>query len=120
MKKRSVWSFHVCAISSLTQRQNAVTEANLYDRLYYNQVTWDIATLEHFIHARNLRMPANYTLAMDMNMQPHGEIYTDYYFADHDRKIVFFLDDVDTQANLPVWGLLEGVTSMAHLSKSWA
>jgi hypothetical protein len=65
-------------------------------------------------------MPDNYTLAMDMNMQPHGEIYTDYYFADHDRKIVFFLDDVDTQINLPAWQQLKGVTSVAHLSKSCA
>ena len=63
-------------------------------------------------------MPEHYTLAMDLNMQPHGVIYTDYYYADHDRKIVFFLDDVETKTNVPVWSQLKGVTSMAHLSKS--
>jgi hypothetical protein len=104
----------------LTPRQKAVTEANLYDRIYYDQITSDIATLEAFIRAQDLRMPDNYTLAMDLNMQPHKEIYTDYYFADHERKIVFFLDDIDTQPNLPVWGQMTGVTSVAHLSKPCA
>ncbi|RXW15951.1 hypothetical protein EST38_g9904 [Candolleomyces aberdarensis] len=97
------------------EEKKAVTEANLYDHLFYEQITDDIATLESFIRANNLRMPESYTLAMDLNMQPRGVIYTDYYYADHDRKIVFFLDDVETQTNLPVWSQLKGVTSMAHL-----
>ncbi|KAJ2914810.1 hypothetical protein MD484_g5604, partial [Candolleomyces efflorescens] len=52
---------------------------------------------------------------MDLNMQPHDEIYTDYYFADHDRKIIFFLDDIEAEVNFPVWSQLTGVTSKAHL-----
>ncbi|KAJ2925384.1 hypothetical protein H1R20_g11715, partial [Candolleomyces eurysporus] len=60
-------------------------------------------------------MPENYTLAMDLNMQSNKEIYTDYYYADHDKKIVFFLDDVEAETNLPVWSQLDGVTSLAHL-----
>ncbi|KAJ2925936.1 hypothetical protein H1R20_g11162, partial [Candolleomyces eurysporus] len=97
------------------KEQDAVTEANLYDSLYYEKITSDVATLEDFIRARNLRMPEHYTLAMDLNMKPHGAIYTDYYYADHDRKIVFFLDDIETDTSLPVWSQLKGVTSMAHL-----
>ncbi|RXW22040.1 hypothetical protein EST38_g3817 [Candolleomyces aberdarensis] len=97
------------------EEKNAVTEANLYNFLYYEKITSDIATLEDFIRARNLRMPEHYTLAMDLNMKPHGAIDTDYYYADHDRKIVFFLDDVEAQTSLPVWSQLKGVTSMAHL-----
>ncbi|KAJ2925937.1 hypothetical protein H1R20_g11163, partial [Candolleomyces eurysporus] len=97
------------------EEKNAVTEADLYNCLYYEKVTSDITTLEDFIRARNLRMPEHYTLAMDLDMRPHGEIYTDYYYADHDRKIVFFLDDIEAQTNLPVWSQLKGVTSIAHL-----
>ncbi|KAJ2926597.1 hypothetical protein H1R20_g10501, partial [Candolleomyces eurysporus] len=97
------------------EEKKAVTEANLYDQIFYKQITDDITTLENFIRVNNLRMPESYTLAMDLNNQPHGVIYTDYYYADHDRKIVFFLDDVEAQTNLPVWSQLKGVTSMAHL-----
>ncbi|KAJ2926598.1 hypothetical protein H1R20_g10500, partial [Candolleomyces eurysporus] len=95
--------------------KKVVTDANLYDRVYYDKITSDIAALEDFIRARNINMPDHYTLAMDLNMQPHGEIYTDYYYADHDRKIVFFFDDFETQTNLPVWWNLNGVTSIVHL-----
>ncbi|RXW22044.1 hypothetical protein EST38_g3825 [Candolleomyces aberdarensis] len=95
--------------------KKAVTDANLYDRVYYDKITSDIAALEDFIRAKNLKMPDHYTLAMDLNMQPHDKIYTDYYYADHDRKIVFFFDDLETQTNLPVWWDLNGVTSIAHL-----
>ncbi|KAJ2914803.1 hypothetical protein MD484_g5603, partial [Candolleomyces efflorescens] len=97
------------------EKKNAVTEADLYDPIYYKRVTSDIALLENLIRSSNLRMPDNYTLAMDLNMQAHDTIRTDYYFADHDRKIIFFLHDVDAQLNLPVWGQLTGVTSKAHL-----
>ncbi|KAJ2926596.1 hypothetical protein H1R20_g10502, partial [Candolleomyces eurysporus] len=100
------------------EEKNAVTEANLYEDVYYQKITSDIATLEHFIHSGNLKMPERYTLAMDLYMQPHGVIYTDYYYADHDRKIVFFLDDVDAQTNIPTWSQLKGVTSIAHLNYS--
>ncbi|KAJ2925385.1 hypothetical protein H1R20_g11714, partial [Candolleomyces eurysporus] len=48
-------------------------------------------------------------------MQPNNEIYTDYYYADHSRKIVFFLDEVEAHTNIPAWSQLKGVTSMAHL-----
>ncbi|RXW15950.1 hypothetical protein EST38_g9903 [Candolleomyces aberdarensis] len=92
-----------------------LTEANLYEDVYYQKITSDIATLDSFVHAKKLQMPENYTLAMDLNMQPNDEIYTDYYYADHDRKIVFFLDDVETKTNVPVWSQLKGVTSMSHL-----
>ncbi|RXW22046.1 hypothetical protein EST38_g3804 [Candolleomyces aberdarensis] len=97
------------------EEKNAVTEANLYEDVYYQKITSDIATLDSFVRAKNLKMPENYTLAMDLNMQPSNEIYTDYYYADHDRKIVFFLDDVEAETNLPVWSQLDGVTSIAHL-----
>ncbi|RXW15956.1 hypothetical protein EST38_g9901 [Candolleomyces aberdarensis] len=97
------------------EEKNAVTEANLYEDVYYQKITSDIATLEGVIHSANFKMPEHYTLAMDLNMQSNGSIYTDYYYADHDRKIVFFLEEVEAQTNIPVWWQLKGVTSMAHL-----
>ncbi|KAJ2926595.1 hypothetical protein H1R20_g10503, partial [Candolleomyces eurysporus] len=106
---------HAHVTPYLTRKQNAVTEANLYDHRYYERITLDIAILEDFIRARNLRMPEHYTLAMDLNIPPQGASYTDYYYVDHDRKIVFFLDDVEAQTDFPVWSQLKGVTSIAHL-----
>ncbi|RXW22047.1 hypothetical protein EST38_g3803 [Candolleomyces aberdarensis] len=97
------------------EEKSAVTEANLYNHLYLEKITSDIATLEDFIRSRNLKMPEDYTLAMDLTMPLEGASYTDYYYADHDKKIVFFLDDVAAESNLPVWSQLKGVTSIAHL-----
>ncbi|RXW15197.1 hypothetical protein EST38_g10653 [Candolleomyces aberdarensis] len=97
------------------EEKKAVTEANLYEDVYYQKITSDIATLEDFIRAKKFKMPENYTLAMDLNMQPNGTIDTDYYYVDHCRRIVFFLEEIEAQTNIPVWSQLKGVTSVAHL-----
>ncbi|KAF6764223.1 hypothetical protein DFP72DRAFT_416920 [Ephemerocybe angulata] len=97
------------------EEKKTVTEANLYDTVYYEQITSDIATLEDHIRSNYIRLPEHYTLAMDLNMQSHEEIFTDYYYADHDRKVIFFLDDLDTSTNLQVWNQVKGVTSLAHV-----
>ncbi|KAF6764227.1 hypothetical protein DFP72DRAFT_871184 [Ephemerocybe angulata] len=97
------------------EEKKTVTDANLYDPVYYEQITSNIATLEEHVRSNSIRLPERYTLAMDLNMQSHKEIFTDYYYADHDRKVIFFLDDLDTSTNLQVWNQVKGVTSLAHV-----
>ncbi|KAJ3509547.1 hypothetical protein NMY22_g16256 [Coprinellus aureogranulatus] len=95
--------------------KKAVTEANLYDERIYTQVMENIAVMEHHVHSNNIPLPRNYTLAMDLTLTEAGTIITDYYYADHDRNIIFFLDDLDASVNLPVWEQVKGVSSLYHI-----
>ena len=77
----------------------------------------NIATLENHIQTKGLPLPSNYTLSMDLNLTANGEILTDYYFVDHDQRVVFFLDSVEARIHLPVWSEVQGVKSLMHIRK---
>ena len=76
----------------------------------------DLDTLYDFIRANDVTLPQDYTLALDLNVDPaDGVILTDYYFADHDLKAVFWLDSWEA-SNFASWQ--EGTKSISHISKS--
>lgn len=52
---------------------------------------------------------------MDLNLTEYDTIITDYYYADHDRKVVFFLDPLEAHDNLPIWVEVKGVNSLRHI-----
>ncbi|TFK26157.1 hypothetical protein FA15DRAFT_667838 [Coprinopsis marcescibilis] len=91
----------------------AVTEADLYNKEYYQQATEDLDTLYDFIRANEVTLPNNYTLALDLNVDPEdGVILTDYYFADHDLKAIFWLDSWEA-SNFGSWQ--QGAKSISHI-----
>ena len=53
-------------------------------------------------------------MALDLNKSEDGTITTDYYYADHERRIIFFLDEFES-SNLPAWSQVKGVNSLSHL-----
>lgn len=75
----------------------------------------NIEILEDHIKAKGIQLPSNHTLAMDLNLSVKGEILTDYYYVDHDQKVVFFLDSVEARVHLPVWCEVQGVKSLKHI-----
>ncbi|EAU89448.2 hypothetical protein CC1G_07674 [Coprinopsis cinerea okayama7 len=90
--------------------KHAVTEANLYNHTYYKQIMEDLAVFDEFIRDRRITMPTNYTLALDLTEDKEKGLVTDYYFADHDRRIIFFFDDWHAE-NFLKWADVPGVTS---------
>lgn len=117
----------VCALTSgrrlsLTPAcyaQKTVTEANLYDQQYYDKAMETITIIEEHIASNDIHLPPNYTLALDINLtQSKTSLLTDYYFADHDRRIIFFLDDLEAHSNFPIWNEVKGITSLYHIRES--
>ncbi|TEB20604.1 hypothetical protein FA13DRAFT_1717582 [Coprinellus micaceus] len=95
--------------------KNVVTEVDLYDPPYYARLTADITAIEACIRKNDLHLPENYTLAIELDTQPDGQILTGYYFTDHQKKIVFFLDDIAAHTSFPVWEEVKGVTAHSHI-----
>lgn len=90
----------------------------MYDPVYFREVTEVLDVFDDFVRAKNLTLPANYTVALDVNPDPDGSIVTEYYFADHDKRIIFFMDEWHAH-EVKTWGEVKGVYSMAHLSESF-
>lgn len=90
------------------------TEANLYDEDFLHKVDEDIDTIEDFLQLHGIRLGPTVDLALDLNRLEDGIIATDYYYADHERRIIFFLDEFES-TNLPAWSQVTGVNSLSHL-----
>jgi hypothetical protein len=92
-----------------------VTENDLHDREFIGQVTEDLATFEDFISKNKIQLPSNITLAFELTRDKDtGAITTDYYYVDHDRRKVFFLDEYDA-ATFKISQEVKGVTSLVHI-----
>ena len=61
-------------------------------------------------------MPEHYDIVFDLSFYD-GEIVTDYYCADHDNRIIFYLDEFDP-GYLPVWQEIKGIYSVQHIGQS--
>ena len=72
-----------------------------------------IQKIDDYLVSHHIRLPPNITLALELS-----DSYADYYYADHDKQTVFFLDDLQAQSNFPVWHEVKGVTSLAHIRGS--
>ena len=94
--------------------QRVYTEANLYEEDFLHVVNEDIATIEDFLESHGIRLGPTVDLALDLNKSEDGTITTDYYYADHERRIIFFLDEFES-SNLPAWSQVPGVNSLSHL-----
>lgn len=96
------------------ETKRAVTDADLHDPACLNQIANVIATLETYIHDHDIPMPEEYTLALDLTKHSDGTFFTDYYYADHEKRLVFFLHDLQC-SDLPVWSEVEGVSALSHI-----
>jgi hypothetical protein len=54
---------------------------------------------------------------LDINLDKDGTYVTDYYFANHQLRIIFFLDHFSSEY-IPNWDEIEGVSSGRHLRMS--
>ncbi|EDR08221.1 uncharacterized protein LACBIDRAFT_327273 [Laccaria bicolor S238N-H82] len=99
---------------TFTTRKRVYTEANLYDEDFLHKVDEDIDTIEDFLQLHGIRLGPTVDLALDLNRLEDGIIATDYYYADHERRIIFFLDEFES-TNLPAWSQVTGVNSLSHL-----
>lgn len=93
--------------------QRIFTDADLHDPASFDQIKQAVDIIDDFISEHDIQMPKRLDLALDLN-EDNGKQYIDYYFADHELRIVVFLHDFSSDY-LPKWNEIKGVSSGTHL-----
>lgn len=116
MKQRSSNPF-MHKMLELNQFQRIFTDADLYDGPFLQRIERHIRIIETFIARNNISIPEETDLVLDINLDANDNYVTDYYFANHQLRIIFFLDHFSSEY-LPSWEEVKGVSSGVHLRMS--
>ena len=104
-------------ITQLNQFQRIFTDVDLYDPDSRRRIDHHLEIIEEFIDNNHISIPEKTDLVLDINLDTDGTYATDYYFANHQLRIIFFLDDFSSDF-IPNWGEIQGVSSGRHLRMS--
>ena len=113
MQKRSSSSI-VHNIPQLNLFQRIFTDVDLYDPASRQTIDLHIKIIEEFIDSNHISIPDKTDLVLDINLDTDGTYVTDYYFANHQLRIIFFLDHFSSES-IPNWEEIKGVNSGRHL-----
>ncbi|KJA18828.1 hypothetical protein HYPSUDRAFT_69618 [Hypholoma sublateritium FD-334 SS-4] len=78
--------------------KNVYTESDLTDCRVYKRLMNDIFRLERLISTFDKPLPKGASLMIDVSYEDVNKesLQTEYYYADHDERVVFFLHPSDT------------------------
>ena len=76
-------------------KKGIFTEANLYDRHLYSVLENYARKIESYVTTHKIQLPARVELVLDLILRENTQYDCGYYFADHDRRCLFWLDDHD-------------------------
>jgi len=96
--------------------QQVYTDADLYDPKILLQTNEDVEAIRNSsdsILSESTVIVLHVFYAED---EGHKDLQTIYHLADHERRVVFFLDDVEAE-ELNAWWEVSNVTSETHLRK---
>ncbi|TFK34470.1 hypothetical protein BDQ12DRAFT_738210 [Crucibulum laeve] len=96
------------------EQKRIFTDANLYDPNLLDHITTDIAIIYDFIRTQSIELAPTVDLVLDLVYDEEHELIDRYYFADHQSRTIFFLDEIDGY-DLPAWHQIEGVTAHSHI-----
>ena len=116
MKKRSSNPI-MHKLLNFNRFQRIFTDTDLYDRLFLQVIEQYIDIIETFIAGNYISIPEKTDLVLDIDLDSNGDYITDYYFANHPLRIIFFLDHFSSDY-LPNWEEIKGVNSGRHLRMS--
>jgi hypothetical protein len=113
--------------------QKVYTDANLFDPEILHQATKDIATIQNCLSNNHVHLSDSIVLVLDIyyaeaeGEEEQGEpnaknsdnkfIQTIYHLADHEHRVVFFLDNFEA-SDLGGCYEIQNVTSETHLRKN--
>ena len=103
--KKKDFNFHL---------QRTFTDANLYDNACFDKITEAVRIIGDL---KDIQMPENIDLVLDLNDDGNGNEVVDYYFADHEKRIVVFVHEFSSSC-LPHWFEIKGINSGTHLRMS--
>ena len=93
--------------------QRIFTDADLYDRACFNKIIEAVRIIEDLIAEKDIQMPEEIDLVLDVN-EDGGKEIVDYYFADHEKRIIVFVEEFPSDY-LPHWSEIRGISSGTHL-----
>ncbi|KAK0192797.1 hypothetical protein F5146DRAFT_1041518 [Armillaria mellea] len=108
-------NYHDAMISSGCLLPRIFTDMNLYDSDKVELITKFMVDMEDYIRAKGINIYPNVDLVFDLKRNPeNGDICCAYYFASHDDRTIFWLDDFNgTYFNR--WDEIKGVTAASHV-----
>ncbi|SJK98588.1 uncharacterized protein ARMOST_01856 [Armillaria ostoyae] len=91
------------------------TDINLYDSDKLELITKFMVDMEDYIQAKGINMYSNVDLVFDLRRNPEdGNICCAYYFASHDDRSIFWLDDFNA-TYFDRWDEIKGVTAASQV-----
>ena len=90
---------------------------DLYDPACLSKIKEAIGTIENIIAEKRIQMPKEIDLVLDLNKDDKGKVIVDYYLADHEKRIIVFVEKFPSNY-LPHWSEIKGVSSGTHLRMS--
>ena len=82
---------------------------HIYDRLMN-----DVTRLEHLLLTYDKPLPSGASLMIDVSYDDERSLQTEYYYADHNERVIFFLHLTDTD-EMPCTYEVKGPKSYPHL-----
>lgn len=76
-----------------------------------------VRIIDDLITEQNNQMSEKTDLVLDLNEDKNGNEVVDYYFADHESRIIVFVHEFESDC-LPHWFEIKGVSSGTHLRMS--
>ncbi|SJK98585.1 uncharacterized protein ARMOST_01853 [Armillaria ostoyae] len=91
------------------------TDINLYDSDKLELITKFMVDMEDYIRAKGINIYPNVDLVFDLRRNPEdGNICCAYYFASHDDRSIFWLDDFNA-TYFDRWDEIKGVTAASQV-----
>ena len=95
-------------------RQNIYTDSDLTDMHIYDRLMNDVTRLEHLLLTYDKPLPSGASLMIDVSYDDERSLQTEYYYADHNERVIFFLHLTDTD-EMPCTYEVKGPKSYPHL-----
>jgi hypothetical protein len=108
--------------------QKVYTDADLFDPEILRQTNEDITTIQNCLSNNHVHLSDSIVLVLDVfYAEAEGEeagrpsnnkvIQTIYHLADHEQRVILFLDKVET-SDFYIFGEIENFNSETHLRKN--
>ncbi|KJA18434.1 hypothetical protein HYPSUDRAFT_45294 [Hypholoma sublateritium FD-334 SS-4] len=96
--------------------KNVYTDSDLTDFRVYERLMNDVFRLERLISTFDKPLPKGASLMIDVSYEDDnkGSLQTEYYYADHDERIIFFVHPSNTD-DMPCTFEVNGPKSYQHL-----
>ena len=99
--------------------QRLFTDADMHDQTLKEEMENFYSYLQKIVRDDGLVIPSqNYDLVLDIMPDKDNKIQWSYYYACHETRCLFWLDEFDTGYMSKITYELHGVESLAHLSAS--